>query len=168
MIQEHLSDILEQSALAGVNPAITLAFIKQESAGNTYAARYEPHYRWLLDPELYAQINQITMQTEVVHQKTSWGLCQIMGGVARELGFTGPLTKLTDPNTGLYWSLKKIIQLHEKYPSLPDLISAYNQGSPRLSSMGFYKNQNYVDKVHEEYRKLKAQGGIYDRSDFMD
>jgi soluble lytic murein transglycosylase-like protein len=132
------------------------AMVATESAGNTNAIRYEPHYKWTLDTEKYAKMNGVTNDTEVIAQKTSWGLLQVMGGVARELGFSSPLVKLTDPWLGLDIGIKKLKQLKAKYPKLEDVISSYNQGSPRVDVMGVYNNQDYVNKVLTKYHFLRS------------
>jgi soluble lytic murein transglycosylase-like protein len=130
-----------------VDPELVDALVIVESSYNPWALRYEEHFHWLTNAELYAINNRITTATETQCQKFSWGLCQIMGGTARSLGFGGPLTKLMDPELNTVYACKYLGKLASKYPALDDMIAAYNAGSPRKGDNGAYVNQGYVDKV---------------------
>lgn len=123
------------------------AIVSVESSGKACATRYEPHYRWTTNIDVFAARNRITPETELVHQKTSWGLMQVMGAVAREQGFKGHLTELCKPSKGLRVGCSKLKALLNKYESIEDAVSAYNQGSPRKDSNGEYFNKSYVEKV---------------------
>jgi soluble lytic murein transglycosylase-like protein len=58
---------------------------------------------------------------------------QIMGAVARELGFKAPyLSALFDPTENLQWGCMKLGQLTSRYTG--GAISAYNAGSPQPGS----------------------------------
>jgi len=139
----------------GINPVIVGAIVMQESAGNTSATRYEENYRWLLHPDRYSSMNNISRMTEVNQQKTSWGLMQVMGGVARELGFEGPLVDLCKPEIGIDLGIKKLMQLKEKYKdNINDVLASYNAGSPRLLASGDYVNQYYVNSVNKYIKEL--------------
>jgi len=139
----------------GINPRILLAMAKVESSLNPWAARYEPgwKYHWRVDH--YAKALRITEETEHMFQATSWGLMQVMGTVARELGFDRHLSELTDPNLNVIIACKKLQYLFNKHKRPHDVISAYNQGSPRRRKDGFYRNQQYVDKVVKELNAVK-------------
>jgi len=128
------------------------AIIKIESNNNKYAVRYERRYEWLYEPENYTSGLQ-TLDTEKEMQKTSWGLMQIMGALARELGFEGIyLSELVDPDLNIKLGTKHLANLYEKYDNYLDIISAYNQGSPERVE-GNYKNQRYVDLVNDYWEK---------------
>ena len=94
---------------------------------------------------------------------------QIMGAVARERGFKERyLTQLCTPSMGITYGVKHLTWLRDiKGYSGDDLISAYNQGSPRRlkiveSSVNVspnakyaeYKNQHYVNKINSVYQGL--------------
>lgn len=131
------------------NPKLIAAIILQESNVNECATRYESHYRWLYRPEFFAKKNNTTEETETIHQKTSWGLMQIMGAVARELGFDSDMVKLCDPAINIRFGVMHLAKLKKRYGSnYNDLISSYNAGSPRKNSSGKYVNQYYVDRVN--------------------
>lgn len=133
------------------------AMVQTESGGNPLAVRYEPQWKYFFNTLIFAQDLGITQMTENQLQAMSWGPMQIMGSVAREMGFRGHLTKLTDADTALYWSCKKFKTLADKYPE-PDCVAAWNGGSPRKTSSGILEPQleKYVDKVYGYLRELKS------------
>lgn len=137
-----------------LDQAIVAAIVNQESRGMTYAARYEPLFRYLEKPEFHAKQQGISKETEEMLQKTSFGLLQIMGGTARFIGYSGALPALFKPDTNLYWGCKYLKRLKGQYPDLKDMISAYNAGSPRKDAKGVYSNQHYVDNVLRFYHEL--------------
>jgi soluble lytic murein transglycosylase-like protein len=124
---------------------LLLNMVHAESGGNPFAVRYEDHYRWLIKPlDKY----HWHAETEKIGQKTSWGLLQVMGAVARERGFKGRyLAQLCDPEEGLKYGCKHLKWNYNRYNNWYDAVSAYNQGSNRKNSEGNYQNQSYVDKV---------------------
>jgi hypothetical protein len=149
-----------------VDPEIILGIVKQESAFNPWAIRHEPNFRWLLgdDPseaEFSYLFTQGRSDTEKVCQKTSWGLMQIMGSRGREFFLKGYLTYLLDPVINISIGISILSLLAVQYPgSTDDIISAYNQGSPRKNDNGAYLNQSYVDKVNKYALELKDELSI--------
>jgi soluble lytic murein transglycosylase-like protein len=124
------------------------AIVQTESSNNRYAVRFEPHYKWLFKTKDHAKDNGLTEATETVMQMTSFGLCQIMGAVARELGLKGPIFQLLDEKTNLEYCAKLLKRLASKHKERDDIIASYNAGSPIKGLNGAYKNQAYVDKVN--------------------
>jgi soluble lytic murein transglycosylase-like protein len=83
-----------------LDPALVCAVIEQESAWNPWAIRYEPMFFAKYVANLYTN-NKISA-SEAYARGFSWGLMQVMGQVAREMGFDGPfLSALCDPECGL-------------------------------------------------------------------
>lgn len=131
---------------------LVYAICQVESRLNPTATRHEPHYRWLVGD------NESMSPTERHDQMTSWGLMQVMGAVARELGHTGPLSDLLDPPTGLFYGCLHLRRFRAKYDIWPDVIASYNAGSPRrvAGQIGPYVNQSYVDKVLAAWNNLEV------------
>lgn len=145
------------SDLEGVDPRITLAIIGAESAGHASAMRYEPHYKWTYKPHVFAASNNITEETELLSQKISWGLMQVMGGVAREHGHTSMLSELIYPEIGIRMGAAHLRKRCLKYPILGDVFAAYNAGTPKKQA-GFYAPKSthlYVQKTMQLYETIK-------------
>lgn len=132
------------------------AIIQTESSNNKWAVRFEPHYKWLFKTKDHARDNGITEATETVFQMTSFGLCQVMGAVARELGLKGPIFQLCDEKTNLQYAAKLLKRLASRYKERDDIIAAYNAGSPIKGLNGAYRNQSYVDKVNLYLSAIQA------------
>jgi soluble lytic murein transglycosylase-like protein len=150
----------ENAEKHGLELDLVLAIITVESNFDPLAHRFEPHWNYALESAAqahFAQQNKLSLATENVDESTSFGNMQIMGSVCRELGFSGNLAQLFDPEYGIHYGCLKLKLELKKHPDLTDAISAYNQGSPRRVG-GIYANQDYVDKVMANYRGLKTQG----------
>lgn len=148
-----LSEIIESKAKEhGIPAKLIAAIVKVESGGNTYANRYESHYKWLYKVEEFANQSMASFATEENSQKTSWGLMQVMGAVARERGFTGDfLTELCDPRLGIEYGCKHLKHYYNRYDDWKDAVAAYNAGSSRKKDNGDYVNQAYVNKVFKYF-----------------
>jgi soluble lytic murein transglycosylase-like protein len=156
-IQKLPWDIIEEIADAENVPAnILAAIIQTESSNNRYAVRFEPGYKYLYQTKNNAQDGRITEATEIVLQMTSWGLTQVMGAVARELGLKGTMFQMLEPNTNILYCAKLLKRLAKKYTQKDDIIAAYNAGSPIKGLNGLYKNQQYVDKVNGYLADINA------------
>ena len=150
-LQEYIDKYSEKY---DIPQGLVKAIIEVESGGNTYAMRYEDHYRWLVKP--FSQFHWHD-GTEKQGQKTSWGLMQIMGAVARERGFKGRyLSALTNPEIGIEYGCKHLKWQYDRYSDWQDAISAFNQGSNRKTSQGRYQNQDYVDMVVRKWKSFKT------------
>src|SRR5438477_6143358 len=97
----RLQLVSEYAVKHGLDPALVCSVCEQESAWNQWAVRYEQgffdHYiKPLLDS------GAVHLMTEAVTRATSFGYMQVMGQVAREMGFQGRfLTQLCDASIGL-------------------------------------------------------------------
>lgn len=146
MIQEsELIQLISQHPERGDLPvALVRAFCLVESSNNPWAFRYEPTYKWLVGtPEMLTA-------TERAGQMISWGLMQVMGGVARELGFKNDFPLLTDPALGLSYGMQHLRHYLARHRTWPETIAAYNAGSPRRIGTVFV-NQSYVDKIYKAW-----------------
>jgi soluble lytic murein transglycosylase-like protein len=154
----QLLAIVEKAALAeGIDVNLAKAIVAVESSWDPKVSRYEKNWGYLYFVREYAEKNNITVETETTLQSMSIGLMQIMGTVARELGFDGNLSDLFKPDVNVFYGCKKLKQLLRKYPSEIDVISSYNQGSPKKTDGGLHRNFQYVDKVSKVLRELRHE-----------
>jgi soluble lytic murein transglycosylase-like protein len=132
----------------GVEADLMAAIITVESGWDPWAYRYEPAFEWLYKPEEMAKASGITLTSMRVLQKSSFGLCQLMGARALELGLKGSPAKLFDEATNLEFGCRHFATLMARYDDRSDQIAAYNAGSARREPLtGLYVNQIYVTKV---------------------
>ena len=136
---------------------LIFAIIHVESSGNNYAIRYEPQWKYTFSVKEFAKKNRISQDTEKFLQSCSLGVMQVMGTVARELGFKDELTRLFSPHLSIEYGVKKLEQIRKRFPKYTeeDLIAAYNAGTARRKRDGEYFNQDYVTKVTRILRKLR-------------
>ena len=88
------------AASNSLDPALVCAIIEQESAWNPWAMRYEPAFFAKYVAPLYT--NNKVSASEAYARGFSWGLMQVMGQVAREIGYAEPfLSALCDPADAL-------------------------------------------------------------------
>lgn len=80
----------------GLDPALVCAVCEQESGWDPWASRFEPRFL-----ARYVQPLGIKDLTEMQERAFSFGLMQLMGEVARELGWKGHIVQLCDPAVGL-------------------------------------------------------------------
>jgi hypothetical protein len=135
------------------DPALVSALVTVESSWNPYAVRYEPSYQYLHEPARHAKRQGITLATEVVLQRCSWGLMQVMGATGRELSLVLPIQTMCEPLIGLEYGIRYLRALKRSYNSRDDLIAAYNAGHAKKKADGSYINQKYVDKVRKALKK---------------
>lgn len=154
---QHVYDLAPQAEL---DPLMVLAMIDTESAGCRWVTRYEPNWAYFTQIERFARTVKpnITVQTERMLQATSWGLMQIMGAVARELGHDGHIPELLQPRVNILFGTKKLQALKRPGYSTDDQIAAYNAGRVVKLSSGLYQNQVYVDRVRSKWNQLKLLG----------
>lgn len=100
--KEDLIPLAQGAAkVAGLDPALVCAIVEQESGWNAWAVRYEPAF----DSKYVSPLP--LSPTEDKTRSMSFGLMQLMGQSARELGFKGRfLTELCDPLINLTWGCK--------------------------------------------------------------
>jgi len=142
------STVLPEVLKTSLDPGLVRGVISVESGWDTWATRYEKKYRWLWPG--YNQVVApagVSHDTEVMQQMTSWGLMQVMGAVAREMGFRERfISRLCNPIVGVRYGCKYLEHMKEKRGwDGEDLISAYNAGRPTKD------NADYVRKVMKNY-----------------
>lgn len=140
MTQTDLIGLTKATATThGLDPVLICAVVEQESGWNPWAIRAEPAF-----DERYVQPLHKT-PTEEWARSISWGLLQIMGEVARELGYTGDIPALCDPATGLEWGCRQLARkLAGAAQDVTKGLEAYNGGSnPVYASQVLARKQRY-------------------------
>ena len=125
---------------------LVCALIEHESSWNPWAFRPEPEFE-----KRYVDPMKLNL-TETIGRSCSWGLMQIMGQTATELGFGGRFhNALCDPGVGVDYGCRKLARCFTINPPAKDAdgkldyskgLLAYNGGSdptyPKLV-MQFYQ-----------------------------
>jgi soluble lytic murein transglycosylase-like protein len=138
MNRDELIALAQKTAAAhGLLPKIFCGLVERESAWNPWSIRYEPGF--------YEEYVQKMLEAGAVHDETeahgraiSWGLGQVMGETAREMGFAGDFAQLCDPEIGLEYAAR--ILRHDIDRASSNVVAAllrYNGGG----------NQSYAAEV---------------------
>ena len=155
MAAPELRAIIElKAAKYGLDPDFVEAEIQQESypMWDQNSKRYEAAFY-----QHYIVPMKITDPVEATGRATSFGLLQVMGEVAREMGYQGAFEGLFDPMTCLEWGCKKLAKCVKRYPGdLDSAIASYNAGTAVKNADGTFRNQNYVDGVNGYLKKIKS------------
>lgn len=122
----------------GLPAGVLDAVIQQESGGVPDANRYEPKFferyiRGVSKADLRGVWpGNASEDTERYGRATSWGLMQVLGQVARELGYdrTFFTSLCSNPVLGVQFGARHLAAKLKKYGNLPDALSAYNAGKP--------------------------------------
>lgn len=136
---DFIIDIIARGCSLDTN--LVRAIITVESAWNLRAIRYEASFY-----ERYLK-NSAYPKEEHRLLASSLGLMQIMGVVAREQGFDGPLENLFIPEVNILYGCILLRKLSQRYQTLEEIIAAYNAGSATRTPDGCFVNQGYVDKI---------------------
>lgn len=154
----------------GVDAALLEALVLQESGGNPWAWNPEPRYRYLWDvrrgkpfrpltpDEIASEVPPADFPTlagdrdqEWWGQQASWGLCQVMGAVARERGFRDLyLTKLCDLDVNLDVAAGHLSHLLVwAHGDTWRAVAAYNAGPGNWTA-----GQAYADEVRTKLERI--------------
>jgi hypothetical protein len=140
----------------GLDPILVEAVIWQESMGNPLAVRHEPRWKYwvvwssgkpfrgsLVD---FPHPPGVSRATEKACQAMSWGLTQVMGGVAREIGYLGQfLTGLLDPETNIQFGCEFLARCIRE-----------RSGDVRLGLVRWNGSVEYPDKVFWKMDSLRS------------
>lgn len=144
----------------GLDRSLLLAIIWQESSGDPEAVRAEPGFVWffspergpLRDPRLTTEHNRdkaltILGEEEFNFQTCSHGMMQVMGSVAREMGFIGPKQDLYLPEINVEYGCKYLKAcIRRAGGNLQRGLLRWNGGG----------RNKYPDEVMEKYDILKG------------
>lgn len=172
----HDALIVSAAARHGLDPNIVRGLVLVESGGYPYAFNPEPKYRWFWDVRRHAPFRVVSLlevgsktpptdfpglygdpDQEWWLQQGSIGLMQVMGAVARELGFNAPsLLELVDPARNLDVGCLKLSQLKKwAEGDIEQALAAYNGGTANNFVRPF-RNESYVRKVLARVALVKA------------
>jgi soluble lytic murein transglycosylase-like protein len=154
-VQAALNPLVIETALRyEVDHKVIDAIITQESHWDAFAIRYEEKYPYLLNPLHYAELLSISLSTETELQKMSWGLGQVMGAMARELGFNGPMGLLLHERVNIDIVCRLIQKINKVVKTPEEVFATYNGGHGALDKVdGKFRNQAYVDSAMEHYKE---------------
>jgi len=150
-----IQTVCEYSDQAGVDPALVLGVIEQESHFDPLSEKYEDRYN-----------------------DYSAGLMQLMTNTAISLGFkssgnveTDKETLKADINQNIFYGIKYLKSRMVTYKNLPliDQVRCYNSGSPLSDSSPYYNdNQAYGNNVMTYYAKWQVRLSLGTRSNLME
>jgi len=138
----------------GLDKNWVAAIAMKESKGVEFSSRYEPSYTDLWFYRQNAERLEISQATERTHQKTSWGIMQVMGSTARELQFKGMLPALGGNALSLKYGCKYLKMQLVRYGTYRLAVAAYNRGSIIKTKGGLLVNEKYIDDVSRNYREF--------------
>jgi soluble lytic murein transglycosylase-like protein len=128
MNREQLIELAKQKARQhGLDPALVCAVCEHESGWDPNAIRYEPHFKaWLQS----RRPSEGLAEVELSRRSVSYGLMQIMGQTAIELGFVDEdLFRLCDePEKGLEFGCRKLAGCLKLHATWEDGLLSYNGG----------------------------------------
>lgn len=174
-MSQYASDVERTAQRHGIDPNVIKAICIVESGGDRFAFRHEPGYRYLWNLRTGTPFRKLMAYEihndfppgdfydtvgnhgssalhEWIGQKTSWGLMQVMGAVAREAGFKERyLTHMLEVGYNLEYgctALKRCLKWAGG--DVDAALAAYNGGmsDDNRPSVSPKRNQRYVDKIH--------------------
>lgn len=165
-----IGELINKHALAhSLRPDIIAAIIIQESNGSTFSNRFEPGFYdryiahrdrselggWVPEPGSIP-----TLVTEKYNRAFSWGLMQVMGNTARELGqSTAPyLTSLCDPDRGIDVGCRVFAHyLGREDGNYKRALARYNAGS--VTTTGLTYAEKVLSRIEKGEHLRFFQGG---------
>lgn len=160
-------EIHDAAVCRSLDPMLVGGLIAVESTFNAYAWNPEPNYRYfwnvhtnkpfrvVTNPEIASAFSPKDFPSlagdpdqEWWAQQSSWGLMQVMGALARELGFAGPyLPELTSPEKNLAIGCVQLRRLLDwANGDTERALAAYNGGKVGNLSRPL-RNQAYASNV---------------------
>lgn len=120
---------------------LVCAIVEQESSWRTDVTRYEPAFQ-------VRYVDKMNLPADEARARsTSWGLMQLMGEVARELGFKDEISTLLQPAVGLEWGCRHFAnKLRQAGGDVHTALLKWNGGG----------NPNYADEVEAKISKYQS------------
>lgn len=99
--KEDIIRVVQQVAPGfDLDPALVCGIIQRESSFSPAVTRFEPAFKERYLDKLHLP------EDETKARATSYGLMQLLGESAREMGFAEPLVNLLDPDTNITWGCR--------------------------------------------------------------
>jgi hypothetical protein len=153
-----VTEIAAAAAAHGLQANVLAAQVEHESGFDPWAWNPEPRYKYLVDCRTGAPFRHLTAlellsedpppdfprlagdrDQEWWGQQASWGLLQVMGALAREVGFRRPyLSQLCDPAISLELGARHLAALFARFGTIDRALAAYNAGSPTSTALAAY------------------------------
>src|SRR5438876_10151492 len=128
-----------------LDPSLVCAVVEQESGWNPWAIRYEPLFFSKYVAPLYT--NNKIAATEAYARGFSWGLMQVMGQVAREVGFDALfLSAMCDPEQGLVIGCKVLRKTLDAMAgdTTRGLLAWNGGGNPAYAAQALARRTHYL------------------------
>lgn len=162
---DALGEVVNEASVAyRLRPDIVMCIIIQESAGDTFATRFE---RLLYETNLSTKTrNELSgwvpaegslpsLNTELVDRSKSWGLMQVLGDTARWCAkYAGRyFTALCDPSVGVDIGCKVLAYyLERSQGDYRTALCRYNAGSPSSPDGQLYAQEVLARVARGEYK----------------
>ena len=136
MTKDELVTLAKAKAVShSLDPALFCALVETESGWYTHASRTEKGFKKrYIDPiKSVKRWGSTSYETERENRATSFGLCQVMGQVAREMGFEGrSLGELCIPEIGLEFGARRLAKaMDRKGGNVSEALLNYNGGADK-------------------------------------
>lgn len=148
--ETYLPIIRVQASSFDLPPELVRAMVAQESTFQPYRNRFEQDFydSYIKGKKLDFVPPLCLKITEALGRATSWGLFQIMGATARELGFRGWFPELCQLEVGLEWGCRYLASLRRRFghEGWAVVVRAYNGGPGGRANA----SNHYPDEVLEK------------------
>jgi hypothetical protein len=177
MTSKHRTEIEHAARVNHLDPDLVEAIVLVESSDDPFAWNPEPPYRYYVDARTGRPFRKVSLDEieneyppedfkalagaadqEWWGQQASWGLMQVMGAVARELGFKGPyLTELVKPERSLFFGCLLLRRLLAYFKgNQTKALQAYNGG---IGNVGKVRTIAYSTKVEKALEAVRRERG---------
>ena len=140
-----------------IDPALFAALVIQESGGNPDAYRHEPAYqaKYVTGQARWNRARAMGWTDEEL--ATSWGLTQVLGATAWNMGWHYPPEKILDPASNLALGAKYLRKKLDQYGNVLEALLAYNGGDGAVYAYrkGECHNCAYANSVLAIKRRIE-------------
>jgi len=148
---EHSAKPSETTPTVAKSQKVTTNSLREMAHAKAKKYKIDPHvFRGLVQTESSYRHKIINREGRKNPERWSVGLAQVQPRTARDMGFKGHHSELTNPDTNLEYGAKYLRRQLKRYKGdYRKALSAYNAGTATKA------NKKYVTKVLTHARKLK-------------